>query len=143
MSKYLSEYLNTAIIYAMDIFLSVCASGVVIILATLLYASGPFDNSFIFTYLAASFVGSALMFFLLKSYRLIIRHSTFKDILHYAAALLGKVTLCFGAIAVVSGFSVVMLVMLVMDFFVSIFFLIVVRILMLMVYEQIKRKHLN
>ena len=143
LSKYLSEYLNTAVIYAMDIFLSVCASGVVMIIATLLYTAGSFENSFIFTYFASSFVGSALMFFLLKSYRLIIRHSTFKDILHYAAALLGKVVLSFAALMVVSGFSIVMLVMIVMDFFVSIFFIIIVRILMLMVYDQIKRKHLN
>lgn len=143
LSKYLSEYLNTAVIYAMDIFLSVCASGVVMIIATLLYTAGSFENSFIFTYFASSFVGSALMFFLLKSYRLIIRHSTFKDILHYAAALLGKIVLSFAALLVVSGFSVVMLVMIVMDFFVSIFFIIIVRILMLMVYDQIKRKHLN
>lgn len=143
LSKYLSEYLNTAVIYAMDIFLSVCASGVVMIIATLLYTAGSFENSFIFTYFASSFVGSVLMFFLLKSYRLIIRHSTFKDILHYAAALLGKVVLSFAALMVVSGFSIVMLVMIVMDFFVSMFFIIIVRILMLMVYEQIKRKHLN
>lgn len=143
LSKYLSEYLNTAVIYAMDIFLSVCASGVVMIIATLLYTAGSFENSFIFTYFASSFVGSVLMFFLLKSYRLIIRHSTFKDILHYAAALLGKVVLSFAALMVVSGFSVVMLVMIVMDFFVSMFFIIIVRILMLMVYDQIKRKHLN
>lgn len=143
LSKYLSEYLNTAVIYAMDIFLSVCASGVVMIIATLLYTAGSFENSFIFTYFASSFVGSVLMFFLLKSYRLIIRHSTFKDILHYAAALLGKVVLSFAALMVVSGFSIVMLVMIVMDFFVSIFFIIIVRILMLMVYDQIKRKHLN
>lgn len=136
LSKYISEYLNTTVIFLMDVFLSASASGILILLLSLFDDSGAFTGSMELTWLGMSVAGSALMFYVCKSYRMIIRHSTMRNLATFVVALAGKEVLTGAVIALAFGFSSSHAVLLLADFLISLFFLLIVRVLMVLVYER-------
>ncbi len=137
--RYLSEYLNTTIIYFMDIFLSAVASGMVLVLSTLLY-DPVLQKGFILLWLLASVIGSAVSFYVSQSYRIIIRHSTLVDLGRFSWALFLKALIMFLAMTLVFGFKISTVMLLVLDFAVSMLIIFIVRMLMLRVYEQFKSR---
>lgn len=68
--RYTSEYLSTTVIYLMDVFLSVVASGIVILFSIVLF-DPDFQRNFLLAWTLLSLVASLLMFYVTRSYRII------------------------------------------------------------------------
>ncbi|MDE7160825.1 MAG: polysaccharide biosynthesis protein [Muribaculaceae bacterium] len=139
--KALERYLRPRIVFCIDTFVSVMASaGVLLIL--FLFEKGLLPGArFSLLWLAVSAVSSALAFIITKVYRIVIRHSTLHDLAKVLGAVLLKEALLFvgaGAVGSTSGCSwgtVALCVLL--DLFLTLGVLVIVRILMLMTYRYV------
>ena len=142
LGKYVSEYLNTTVIYLMDVFLSVAASGIVILIA-IVFFDHVFPSDFILWWLASSALTSMVVFYLTRSYRVIIRHSTMRDLGRYTLAIIAKDAVMYAALSLLFGASDILFLLLMLDFFIGLFLLFMVRLLMIMVYDQMKKNSIR
>lgn len=140
--RYTSEYLSTTVIYLMDVFLSVVASGIVILFSIVLF-DPDFQRNFLLAWTLLSLAASLLMFYVTRSYRIIIRHSTFRDLGKYALACAGKEVVMGAALVLIFGMFPNLFMLLVLDFFVGLFLLFIVRVIMIAVYDQMKKNSIR
>lgn len=119
----------------MDLVISLVASVLVAVVAFLFGVSDVDNRVMNIVWGLSSVAASGLMFYVLKTYEVVIRHFTFKDTMLFALASFGKVFIV-GCVLAVSGllsFSATML--LCMDFLVTLTALCTVRLLMIVVYD--------
>ena len=140
LSRYASRYLDIRLVLAMDVVLSVLSSLLVVAVAKLFASEAlPVGGTFISMWLLCSLVSSILAFWLLRTYTIIIRHTTFKDVVRFLLAgtikfvmMLAVVALTFGQMF--PGFWV----MLFMDVFVTLVLILGVRLVMIAAYDLYK-----
>ncbi|MBQ5528123.1 MAG: polysaccharide biosynthesis protein, partial [Bacteroidales bacterium] len=138
-----SKYLSKRLIYATDVFLSVLASVVVLLTVNLLDTSRSFAGRHILLYSILSAGISAVTLLLTRCYRIIIRHLGIKDLVRFATAAIGKVLLVAVAMFAFGRFSYAIGIVLVLDFFLTFFLLIGVRILMIVAYDIVNQRILE
>ncbi|MBQ2050468.1 MAG: hypothetical protein II493_08735, partial [Spirochaetales bacterium] len=131
------------LVLAMDVILSVVASGVVLLLYSA-FPSAAFvsHTEFLLTWLISSLLASGIMFLAMRTYAIIIRHTSFKDLVKFTIALGGKVVMMMVsllAFAHPDKLSIVM-VMLLADLLLSMFFVLGIRILMILIYDVYKSR---
>ena len=140
LDKYSAKFLSRGQVFAMDLVISVVISVAVAVVAFLLDQSTVLDRRFDFIWGFSSLVGSALMFWLLKTYVIIIRHFSFKDTLVFSAAAFGKAGVMFFALLCFRYLSPEVAVMLVADAALTVLALCSIRLLMIFVYDTYKSK---
>ena len=140
-NKYVSKYLNTRVIFLMDLTLCVLSTLLVALFANYFFRIDDFGGSFLTIALLASLVFSALMLYLLRIHRLIIRHFAPRDVVRIFVAVFGKQALMLLLVACIyRGLPHFILAMLACDAIASFFLLIGVRIVMIMVFEAFKQR---
>lgn len=139
MNRYVTRYLSSRFIFIMDLLLSFMASAFSLMIFSL-YSPATISNSFVAVWLCSSVVASVIMFLLSKSYTIIIRHSSFSDLITFLFVCLGKDAILF-LISVVSlrGFIVGLGAFIIADFFLTLFFLVMARIAMIFIYGIFKQ----
>ena len=143
-----SRYVSTGLIFALDVLLSFLSALLVIFgvhyLVTLSSnVSSPIDywNQLVWVWLVSSTVSAALMFWLFKSYRIIIRHSSLADIARFGLAVFFA-TLLDAVVLVAAGlWHPNTWIILVSYFVLCIFLLISFRVLMVKVYEELQHRY--
>ena len=136
----LTLYLDAKLVFCFDLVVSVAASMGALTLFYLLLDSLSVSSSASIQWLATAAVTSGLMFYLLKTYRSIIRHSTLREISRLAFAALCKDLLmtCVVLLLPPSGFSVTQLiVLLLIDFLFTLCLLVLMRVMMIVAYDVI------
>ncbi len=125
----------------MDVILSVLASFLVAFVASVL-PRGVFnpDSVFWIVWLVSSLAASILMFLAVKTYSIIIRHTSFKDLVKFVLALSGKELLMLVALMAFSDVDNVIVIMLLLDFMLSLLIMVGIRLLMIMVYDIYKSR---
>ncbi len=128
----------------MDIVLSVLASGLVIIAINLLLGPALFPLSvsrgFHAAYLIGATLFSAVAFLVCRTYRIIIRHLSVRDLgLFLAAALLKAILLLLAAI-ISQRFSHTLLLLFGIDALLTVGILVAVRLLMIFVWEHFNNR---
>lgn len=137
--KYSRKYLNRWVVFFMDLFLSLAVSIAVAIGAYLLGEELVRNSDeFIFVWGFSSAIASAVMFFIVKTYTIIIRHFSFKDTFKFCLVSLGKVALMWASAVLLHMFTKTVFLMLVADFFVSTMIFCFVRFVMISVYDNYK-----
>ena len=140
LDKYSVKFLRRRNVFLMDLLISFVVSVAVAVVAFLLNEDVVLSRTFNLCWGISAIVGSALMFLLLRTYVIIIRHFSFKDTLIYGLACFGKVVvmavtlLCFGFM------ESVVIVMLIADAVFSVMALCFVRLAMIYVYDAYKTK---
>lgn len=86
---HLERYLSSKLILCIDLAISVMASLVALIIVHLLFGGG-ISNRFALVWLVGATVFSLLLYYVLKTYRFIIRHSTLREIAKFVLATFGK-----------------------------------------------------
>ncbi|MDO5321476.1 MAG: nucleoside-diphosphate sugar epimerase/dehydratase [Bacteroidia bacterium] len=137
--KYSRKYLNRWVVFFMDLFLSLAVSIAVAIGAYLL-GDELVRNSdkFIFVWGFSSAIASVAMFFIVRTYVIIIRHFSFKDTFKFGIVSLGKVALMWASAVFFHMFTKTVFLMLVADFFISTMVFCFVRFVMISVYDNYK-----
>lgn len=124
----------------MDLCLSLVSSVIVAIVAFFCHVDIVESRPFNIIWGVSSVAASALMFYLFKTYAIVIRHFTFKDTLLFSGAALGKDVLMGLTLALTGNFNLHVLVMLIVDAMLSIVILCLVRLLMIFVYDTYRAR---
>lgn len=139
---YISRYLSTRVVFALDLLICTLSSLLVTIPANYIIREFSFGGRFVLLWTIASLLFSAIAISIVKSYKIIIRHSTIRDLsgfplsVFYKDVMLGlSVLLMFPEISINSLFW-----MLCADFFINLSLLICVRMFMIILYDIFKNK---
>ena len=144
--KAITRYVSTGLVFAVDVFLSFLSALLVIfgvhylVSSSAVASSIEYWNRFVWIWLVSSTVSALLMFYLFKSYRIIIRHSSMSDIFRFVLAVLCA-TLLDGIVLAVFGFWHSNTWIILLSYFVLTFFLlIIVRVVLIRSYEELQRR---
>lgn len=140
LSRYVSEYLSTKVVFVLDLFVLLISSLAVVTAATIFRQPGSFGRDFWLLWLSSSLLSSALMLYLSKSYRIIIRHATLRDISIYGIVAIGKAMMMGLFLAIAGRFSTGVLYILMIDLVLSVILIIALRIMMILAYDAVKRR---
>ena len=139
--KFTTKYLNPWIVFVMDIALSLVASTVVAIAAYLLgFQPVRSSDEFIYVWGFSSVIASAVMFLIVGTHTIIIRHFSFKDTAKFFLVALGKVALMWAALMLlklIDGEGVWLL--LASDLVISIIAFCSARLVMIFAYDNYKK----
>lgn len=138
LKRYMTKYLSTRIVFLLDMIMSMIAS-VGTILLVKLFA----QNDFLYTYESATWLAAAAVFsfvfiWALRTYRIIIRHSTIKELGFFILVALFKVLSSGFVYGLIFGYSINVLMLVLVDFFLTFSLFFVLRIAMTMIYDAIK-----
>ena len=139
LTKYVNKYLNTRIVFFIDMCLSIIASLLALVLINVLVPQAELITlKPISIWLGCSVLFSFIFIWVLRAYRIIIRHTTLRDLAKFAFVAFLKVVatgIVFGAIL---GQSVALYLVIVSDFFLTFAFFFVMRVAMFMAYDAVK-----
>ena len=140
LDKYSAKFLGRSQVFLMDLTLSVVSTIGVAILSFLLEQDFFWDRTFDLVWGLTAGAGSALMYWLLKTYVIVIRHFSFKDTFLLGAAAIGK-GLILALVALLFGkFNAEVLVLLLFDVVITTVVQCSVRLLMIYVYDNYKKQ---
>ena len=138
--------MNAKLVLVMDTVISVLSSVFVLLLALLVKDFGPYRVSFTTIWLTSSLFCSIAPFLLFGSYKIIIRHSTIRDITIYVASAFVKALMmtavmfvCYSSHTVPGPMSHLLLLLLA-DFLLTTCLLVAVRIVMIIGYSIVTGK---
>jgi len=140
LARYITEYLDSKAIFALDLFLSVAASAIVLLTLNFFATDVYYHGSFALRWIAASLIASVAAMLLFRSYELIVRHTTLRDLARYLLTIACKVVLMGLMLAVTGVFNMTVLLALFFDFLLTIFLLLSIRLAMTIVYDIYKSK---
>ena len=138
------RYLSSAVVFIIDVTVSIVASACVMGLYDILTAPAAFQPRFMLNWLLCSFLGSITAFYITKTYRAIIRYSTLHELALITDAICGKELIISAIIAITSSGLIsakLYTILLMADFFVSLSAMILIRVLMVLIYAMINRRN--
>lgn len=141
----LNSYLKATVVLAIDVLVSLIASICVLLFVYAVSSSIHSSQSFIFKWIVCAGVASVLAFYITRSYRLIIRYSTLREFGKLSLAVFVKEIILGVVILAVTAADynpTIRLIsyLLLFDFFVTLGALVMVRVMMLVVYQFMTRK---
>ena len=140
LDKYSAKFLGRSQVFLMDLTISIACSVIVAIVSFLLDQDIFQDRLFDLVWGVAAGAGSALMYWLLKTYVIVIRHFSFKDTFLLGAAAIGK-GLVLALVAILLGrYNVEVFVLLLFDIVATTVAQCTVRLLMIYVYDNYKKQ---
>mgnify|MGYP002623264723 CR=1 FL=1 len=144
LSRYVSEFVSPKIIFCLDLLMSVAASVLVLFFYMMLLNNTP-SRMFMIWWIIGALVFSIIPMLIFRSYSVIIRHATLRDIGSYLMIFALKDTL-LGLFLTVTGFGGTLpvpqlIACLAFDMILSIFMIVCLRVLMMMVYESYVARH--
>ncbi|MCR5003490.1 MAG: polysaccharide biosynthesis protein [Bacteroidales bacterium] len=142
LSKYLTQFLNPKLVLGIDIVVSSFASLLTIGMATLMYARDTTVLYAISFVIVAAF-GSAVGLLFAGTYRVIIRHTSLKDVTRFIIAIAIKGCILWAYLLTTRNSCWYDLVLVAVDFVVSLFSLLFIRLAMLLVYDTIRERTKN
>ena len=136
--KYLTKYLSTRMVFLVDMIMSFAASCCTILLIKLISNDDILFTDQSAVWLVSSFVFSFAFIWGLKTYRIIIRHSTIKELGFFILVALFKQLMSGFVFGLLYGFELDVLMLTVVDFFLTFSFFFIVRVFMTLLYDAIK-----
>lgn len=142
LKKYFNQYLSAKVVFAIDFVLSIFSS--LVVLLTLVFfaktGSNYYRGTFSLWWLLSSVVGTVAGMLLFKSYNVVIRHTSLRDLLKYMLVLSVKVLFMGLVVGLTLLFNQSVVIALLFDLLLSLFLLIAVRLVMFFVYDLYKSR---
>ena len=135
---YMTKYLSTRIVFLVDMIMSMLASVGTILLIKMFNIHDFLFNDQSAVWLVASFVSSFLLIWLLRTYRIIIRHSTIKELGRFILVAFCKELMAGAVFGLIFGYNLHVIMLMIVDFFLTFALFFIVRIAMTLVYDAIK-----
>ena len=136
----LDRFFSSKLILAIDLFVSLSASICTLIFVKVMLSSYALTTSFFMTWLGLSLLFSFVYFFVLKTYRTIIRHSTLKEFAKIGVASFLK-SITVGLVMLILPFrDTFYAVLIALDMCLTIVFLLMVRVAMIIAYDTLREK---
>lgn len=136
----LDRFFSSKLILAIDLFVSLSASICTLMFVRVMLSSDSLTVQFIATWLSLSLVLSSLFFYLFKTYRTIIRHSTLREFAKICIASFLKV-LVLGTFMILLPFGdTYYAILMALDLSLTIVFLLLVRVILIVMYDALREK---
>ena len=136
----LDRFFSSKLILAIDLFVSLSASICTLMFVRVMLSSDSLTVQFIATWLSLSLVLSSLFFYLFKTYRTIIRHSTLREFAKICVASFLKVFV-LGTFMILLPFGdTYYAILMALDLSLTIVFLLLVRVIMIVMYNALREK---
>lgn len=145
LSKYITNYVSSRMVFVSDMLISIVSSVIVLLVGNFVSSSGAYSGPFAKAWILTSVFFSAVMFIVLKTFKIIIRHASLKDVVYFLLASLGKATLMLITLLIFAAFKVIpfscnVFFLLLLDFLLTLFILLGVRVCMIVAYDIYKKK---
>ena len=145
---HLDRFLSSRAVLLLDTLVSVIVSALVLFLSGIFFAGGGevLNRPTQLCWICGSFVFSVASFLLFRTHKLIIRHSSLREIGMLGLAVIFKgvlLTLMVWALPFTDLGSTRIRVVLILDVLGTVFVLLTVRVVMLYVYDALKRRSLS
>ena len=137
---YMTKYLNTRIVFLVDMVMSLIASVCTILLIKFFKQNDFLFNDEAAVWLIGAFVCSFAFIWLLRTYRIIIRHSTIKELGRFILVALAKELMSGVVYGFIFGYNLHVVMLMIVDFFLTFASFFIVRVVMTLVYDAIKGK---
>lgn len=139
--KYVNKYLSTRLVFFLDLCLSFVASLLALVLVDMFIPEVDLIRLKAITiWIGASFVFSFVSIWVLKTYRIIIRHTTLKDLAKFGVVSLLKVLGTAAVFALLMREMPMVYLVMLADFFLTFAFFFIIRVAMLMTYDAVKAR---
>ncbi|MBO7562322.1 MAG: polysaccharide biosynthesis protein [Bacteroidales bacterium] len=143
LGRFKETFVREELIYLLDMILSVGAS-MIVFFGVELVLPDLFKYSHLFlVYLITSVVSSLILFWIFKTYKIIIRHLGPRDIIPFAFVSMLKGLILLLVFIIASGYHNWLFFVAVLDFLFTFFLLLGVRILMIIVYTALYQRQLK
>ena len=140
LNQYAGKYLNTRVVFLLDMVMSLAASLLAIVFVNLFVEKDLFDTLSAVYWLGASFVGSFFLIWALRTYRIIIRHMSLREFARFALLAFTKDLFIGFVYGLAIGFDIYLYTLLACDFFLTFGAFFFMRISMLIAYDVVKGK---
>ena len=134
---YTNRYLSTKIVFTADLVVSVLAS-VCTIVSVHLLNHDVMDLSQTAIWIAAAAIYSVLLSYFFKTFTIVIRHSTLRQLSRFAALAILKAAALALTYSFIVGMQSLILVLAIVDFVFTLSFLLFLRLAMILVYDAVK-----
>ena len=139
--KYVNKYLSTRLVFLLDLCLSFVASLLALVLVDMFIQDVDLIRLKAITiWIGASIVFSFLAIWLLRTYRIIIRHTTLKDLAKFGLVSLLKVLATAALFTLLMREMPMVYLVMLADFFLTFAFFFIMRVAMLMTYDAVKAR---
>ena len=140
LDKYSAKFLTRTQVFVMDCVVSGLSTVAIAIISFLLEQDIFWDRAFVLVWGLTAAAGAPLMFWLLKTHTIIIRHFSFKDTVLFGLAAVGKAgVMALGAV-IYGKFNGAVVALLFFDVMLTTVALLAVRLVMIYVYDTYKYK---
>lgn len=140
LNQYAGKYLNTRVVFLLDMVMSFAASLLAIVFVNLFVEKDLFDTLSAVYWLGASFIGSFFLIWSLRTYRIIIRHMSLREFARFALLAFTKDLFIGFVYGLAIGFDIYLYTLLACDFFLTFGAFFFMRISMLIAYDVVKGK---
>ena len=141
LGKYVNKYLSTRLVFLLDLCLSFFASLLALVLVDMFIQDVDLIRLKAITiWIGASIVFSFLAIWLLRTYRIIIRHTTLKDLAKFGLVSLLKVLATAALFTLLMREMPMVYLVMLADFFLTFAFFFIMRVAMLMTYDAVKAR---
>ena len=139
-NKYLKKYVSTRTVFAMDVIISAAASFLAALLSSLVAQNDVFDFGHSVVWMLIGAVSAALLILIFKTYRIIIRHTTLRQLARFACVAFGQAAITFCVFVAAYGYSTTALFAAVSDVLLTFAALVIMRAFMVIVYDMVKAR---
>lgn len=140
LNRYVNRYLSTKIVFLLDMVMAVCASSATLILINLFVDVELVRLRPLIVWIGGSAFFSFFFIWAFRTYRIIIRHMTLRDLGRFMLVALCKSVLLVALYGIVFGFGTLVFVMGVGDFLLTTLAFLLLRVVMLVVYDMVKNR---
>ena len=138
--KYLNRYVSTKFIFLLDMLLSVISSMVTLYLTNIITVRNLLTLRPAGLWIGGSVLFSFIFIWAFRTYRIIVRHTTIREFGKFLMVAFSKVMSMGVLFAVVDSSSKVLYLMMIADFFFTLFSFFILRVAMLIAYDLIKER---
>ena len=137
---HLDRFFSSKLILAIDMFVSVSATVCALLFVKFMLTDDGFDRDFSLLWLALSAVYSLAAFYIFKTYRTIVRHTTLKEFAKICVASFIKVSVLGLTILFLPFQTTYLLILVILDGMLTIILLLLVRVAMIIAYDALREK---
>ena len=138
--KYLNRYVSTRFIFVLDMMLSVISSMLTLYLTNIITVRNLLTLRPAGLWIGGSVLFSFIFIWAFRTYRIIVRHTTIREFGKFLMVAFSKVMSMGVLFAIVDTSSKVLYLMMIADFFFTLFSFFILRVAMLIAYDLIKER---
>ena len=139
-SKYITSYLDTRVIFVIDLLLSVASSLIILLVLSFFATSEYYSGTFSIWWTCGAVASSLIALLVCQNYKVIIRHSQLKDQVKLFYVALVKEACLAVIIGISCIFNISVFIALASDFVLTASLLIFIRLVMILVYNTYKNQ---